>query len=468
MPGVPAPGEYTICEINRDLLTTKDDGDKTAQDSYSKILGRVYPSIAFQPHPRAAGFRNCQNTVENESRDGNPVEADKAPSTSESIVTAQNEQGSFLSKQINAVRKFTSAALQSVFQKDSESVTKEFCFQGVSWHEHKHWLAFIAGPDQVFVHDFEDTESRDPAVLTSDLQKGVEAVEWRPNGGSTLSVACRGGVAIWSASYPGNLAPVRAGVVSILGTPNRGTGARWALVDFLRADGSVPVTALSWSPCGRYPSSIHDSTFTIWDVAQGTGTPLRRGFGGISLLKWSPTGDYFVSANMNGVFHLWETSKWMSAPWSSAGGSVVSVMWNPDGKVLLAGFNGTTSLAALHFAGRPPSLDVHLLPLDLPDLEAITGGHGTIERMAWDGTGERLAVAFGGVVDAMYDGLVALFDTRQTPIVSMSLLGFIRGPGRGAKPLALAFHENLKQGALLSVCWSTGVCCTYPLLFRGH
>jgi hypothetical protein len=87
----------------------------------------------------------------------------------------------------------------------------------------------------------------------------------------------------------------------------------------------------------------------------------------------------------------------MSAPWSSAGGSVVvmpytyardsvdvvssmfsillflyldvhishmswlvqlvqSVMWNPDGKVLLAGFNGTTSLAALHFAGRPPSL----------------------------------------------------------------------------------------------------------------
>jgi hypothetical protein len=56
------------------------------------------------------------------------------------------------------------------------------------------------------------------------------------------------------------------------------------------------------------------------------------------------------------VFHLWETSKWMSAPWSSAGGSVVSVMWNPDGKVLLAGFNGTTSLAALHFAGRPPSL----------------------------------------------------------------------------------------------------------------
>ena len=123
--------------------------------------------------------------------------------------------------------------------------------------------------------------------------------------------------------------------------------------------------------------------------------------------------------------------------------------------------------------------------------------------------------------------------------------GFIRGPGVDSKPVSLAFHDNLKQGALLSVvnyspqdlsaifycmlyswivllfrqeliwtphctsvvsncfrlrrlmfifqmqplevscvqfrqvavfvtlilvlqCWSTGVCCTYPLLFRGH
>lgn len=63
----------------------------------------------------------------------------------------------------------------------------------------------------------------------------------------------RVGIAIWSANYPGNLAPVRAGVVSILGTPNRGTGARWALVDILRTGNGAPVTALSWSSCGRYP-----------------------------------------------------------------------------------------------------------------------------------------------------------------------------------------------------------------------
>lgn len=76
-----------------------------------------------------------------------------------------------------------------------------------------------------------------------------------------LCVFCRGGIAIWSANYPGNMAPVRAGVVSILGTPNRGTGARWALVDFLRTGNNAPVTALSWSPCGRYPLFFVASLF---------------------------------------------------------------------------------------------------------------------------------------------------------------------------------------------------------------
>lgn len=30
----------------------------------------------------------------------------------------------------------------------------------------------------------------------------------------------------------------------------------------------------------------------------GLGTPIRRGLGGISLLKWSPSGDYFFCAKL--------------------------------------------------------------------------------------------------------------------------------------------------------------------------
>lgn len=42
----------------------------------------------------------------------------------------------------------------------------------------------------------------------------------------------------------------------------------------------------------------------LWSISDlllliaGLGTPIRRGLGGISLLKWSPSGDYFFSAKL--------------------------------------------------------------------------------------------------------------------------------------------------------------------------
>lgn len=38
----------------------------------------------------------------------------------------------------------------------------------------------------------------------------------------------------------------------------------------------------------------------IW--LTGMGRPIRRGLGGISLLKWSPSGDYFLAAKL--YYHL--------------------------------------------------------------------------------------------------------------------------------------------------------------------
>ena len=34
----------------------------------------------------------------------------------------------------------------------------------------------------------------------------------------------------------------------------------------------------------------------------GVGTPIRRGLGGISMMKWSPTGDYFFAAKLYGHY----------------------------------------------------------------------------------------------------------------------------------------------------------------------
>lgn len=64
----------------------------------------------------------------------------------------------------------------------------------------------------------------------------------------------RGGICIWAASFPGNAASLRSGAPSFVGTLPRGTGVRWTLVDFLGSDADEQITALSWSPDGRYPS----------------------------------------------------------------------------------------------------------------------------------------------------------------------------------------------------------------------
>lgn len=63
----------------------------------------------------------------------------------------------------------------------------------------------------------------------------------------------RGGVCIWAASYPGNAASVRPGVSQFVGTISRGTGIRWTLVDCLKSTSNEHITALAWSPDGRYP-----------------------------------------------------------------------------------------------------------------------------------------------------------------------------------------------------------------------
>ncbi|PKI34933.1 hypothetical protein CRG98_044639 [Punica granatum] len=184
------------------------------------------------------------------------------------------------------------------------------------------------------------------------------------------------------------------------------------------------------------------------------------------MLKWSPTGDYFFVAKFDGTFYLWETNTWTSEPWSSTSRFVTGAVWDPDGRMILISFSKSATLASVHFSSKPPSMDALLLPVDLPEISSLAGCQ-CIEKIAWSASGERLAVSFKGG-DEVYQGLIAIYDVRRTPVISASLVGFIRGPGDSPKPIAFSFHDKLEQGPLLSVCWSSGFCCTYPLLFHSH
>lgn len=446
MPSFPLQGSVTICEINRTLIVAEALSDDRAKDAYGKILGMVFSPIPFQPEQLGSTGEN-QESEHQERNNGESVE----------------RKGLMKSLQY-----LVNDSIKRMFYPNCVHLLPEIDLQGVSWHPHRHIIAFISGPNQVIVRDYEDSEGKDACVLSNGAQQDIRALEWRPNGGKSLSVACKGGICIWAASYPGNPATVRPGAASSLGTLTRGSGGRWTLVDFLRSHSDEQTSAISWSPDGRYlaSASYESSSFTIWDVSQGLGTPIRRGLGGISLLKWSPTGDYFFAAKFDGTFYLWETNTWTSEPWSSTSGFVTGATWDPDGHIILIAFSGSLTLGSIHFSSKPPSLDAHLLPVDLPEITTMTGSEG-IEKIAWDASGERLAVSYKGG-DDNYKGLVAIYDVRRTPLISASLVGFIRGPGDNPKPIAFSFHDKFKQGPLLSVCWSSGFCCTYPLIFHSH
>uniref|UniRef100_A0A7C9E2B2 Aladin seven-bladed propeller domain-containing protein n=1 Tax=Opuntia streptacantha TaxID=393608 RepID=A0A7C9E2B2_OPUST len=436
MPSFPPPGSVTICEINRDLITADSISDDRAKETYGKVLGTVFSPVQFEAENLLSS--NQESGGEQQGRNG--------------------QKG--LSALVHAIKQ--------VFHPNDVHLLPEVNLQGVCWHQHKHVLAFISGANQVTIRDYEDNEGKDPSILHGDFQREVKLVEWRPNSGRTLSVSCKGGICIWAASYPGNPASVRSGAAPFVGTISKGSGMRWTLVDFLKSQSGEDISALSWSPDGRYlaTGSYESSAFIIWDVSQGLGTPIRRGLGGISVLKWSPTGDYFFAAKFDGTFYLWETATWTSEPWSSSGGFVTGAVWDPDGRMVLLAFSESSTLGSIHFASKPPSLVAHLVPVDLPEIATITGSQ-KIEKMAWDASGERLAISFKDG-DELYQGLIAIYDVRRTSLIAASLIGFIRGPGDNPKPLAFAFHNKFKQGPLLSVCWTTGYCCTYPLLFRSH
>ncbi|KAI3732966.1 hypothetical protein L1987_64179 [Smallanthus sonchifolius] len=220
MPSFPQPGSVTLCEINRDLITAESLSDDRAKETYGKILGVVFSPIPYQldyPAPPSPG-----GGVEP------PV--------------------SGLSRLLKAV---SYGPLKSLIGPNDVKLLSRVDIRCLSWHPKKDILAFVSARNQVTIHYYKDSGEGKDYILTNDLQREAKLLEWRPNAGKTLSVACKGGICIWTASYPGNTACVRPGVAS--GSLSRGSGVRWTLVDFLRSHDDEQISALSWSPDGRYP-----------------------------------------------------------------------------------------------------------------------------------------------------------------------------------------------------------------------
>ncbi|XP_064613743.1 aladin-like [Liolophura sinensis] len=332
-----------------------------------------------------------------------------------------------------------------------------------SWHPHITKLAVALHDDSIVVHS---ATSEIVPTLKCKLQKNVADLAWQPLSSSVLAVACQCCILIWHVE-PTSLAT----------RPSAST------VQVLQYNGHGPVTRVAWSPDGRIllSASPVDTAMMAWDVPMETCIPLRRvGGGGVTLLEWSPDGSAVFAATPSAVFRVWETGTWSCEKWTGMAGRCQAACWNKDGSVLLLATENEPFIYSVTFTkdqdvmlagsdvSRPAvlSLDLSETVLTNPDGEEIRVG-GLIHDMVWDPTGERLALIFQGDTEPTEDEVrrvVALFRTKTSPVLEFLPCGFVVGGPREV-PLHIAFQPVFREGALLSVIWSSGRIGYIPLYF---
>ncbi|RUS78728.1 hypothetical protein EGW08_013515 [Elysia chlorotica] len=331
--------------------------------------------------------------------------------------------------------------------------------QALAWHPHVPKVAVALRDSSVRVYS---TNSSLSPLLKHRLQRQVTDLAWQPLSSSVLAVACQSCVLIW------HVEPT-----SLASRPSS------SCVQVLQCSGHSPVTSLVWTTSGDRlisASPMHTSII-VWDVPKEQGIPLRSDTGGgVPLLACSPDGTKLFTGAMSPLFRIWETHRWTSEVWSELSGRCKVACWSPDGSVLIFAMEGDSSLYAIKyredFRGKKDAQSAAGTSVLLADLspvsvssdsgaEIISGGE--IHSLAWDETGERLAVMFEP--DAMGNNhVIAVFKVTINPVLELLPSGFVKGR-LGESVHHIAFVPNFQSGALLSVVWSSGRIGYVPMYF---
>lgn len=145
------------------------------------------------------------------------------------------------------------------------------------------------------------------------------------------------------------------------------------------------------------------------------------------------------AGGQQGYLYLIETTNWTHTAWQlPAAAHLLSAAWAPNSRVVLLALSGSAShLVALHLVAPPPSLTAQMLPVTLPELclqqqtpgttnSSSSGEAVGIASMAWDPSGQRLAVALTAGCEVTAGCRVALYSTSYDPVVHCSFIGFLR------------------------------------------
>ncbi|KAF7695145.1 hypothetical protein HF521_006868 [Silurus meridionalis] len=291
-----------------------------------------------------------------------------------------------------------------------------------AWHPHTDRFAVALLDDSIKIYN---SRSAITPTLKHRLQRSVSAMQWKPLCASTLAVACHTCLLIWHVDPNSLSTRPSSGCAQVLSHP-----------------GHSPVTSIAWSPSGSLlvSASPVDTAMMVWNVAAEICVPLQRvGGGGVTNLSWSPDGSRLLAATPSALFRVWETTMWTCERWPCLKGRC-----QEDPRLLLVADLSVTSFTE-------------------PEGEIIIGGE--VQSLAWDPTGERLAVLLKGNTESVnHSAIIAVFKTRSSPIFELLPCGFVKGEAR-AEPRLMHFQPHFQHGALLTVCWSNGRISHVPFYF---
>ncbi|KAJ2778658.1 hypothetical protein H4R18_004472 [Coemansia javaensis] len=413
----------------------------------------------------------------------------------------------------------------------------------VAWHPHRSLVAIAhRATDCVLLYDLAG-DAWCTSILQSPGMRGITSMAWQPNCGYTLAVGCAIGVCLWSL-VPRPAEPSPASAAGGSRAPTLGETrfsphmAVLAYPPSKDADGfqktqrpgddraglrrsAASVSALSFSSSGQWLVAGHQTHghLTVWDVALGTATPLKRsGSSSRSAtlqVGFSPDDRYLLSTHANRQLRLWETENWTSRVWSDFGSHVVQFAWSPDSRSVFFAAAGSPDIFALVLYRAPPSLDaeVALVTSFVAHTAAATDGSddselirvgGAIKLLALDPKGQRLVVGFDNDSSSADISLLAVYMVSTDVLFraggdssALMPLGYIRGPNWGKQrqpaegapaapalkttdrpakkkrvrvgsptPSWAGFSPNFEPGALLTVAWANGKISLVPMLFR--
>lgn len=470
-------GQTTLCESNNQLVSGTTTEDRLQQES--SPLSLYFPRESLKLHSRTesssrAAFLDHSETLWTRSaaawRDGGFT------GLLNEITNSHTEVPKWLSVSSGC----TLALLQKVssfhgslfphLTLSSEDMIAEFSqvlnwsdcvVRAFAWHPHTDKFAVALLDDSIKIYN---PKSATTPTLKHRLQRSVAAVQWKPLCASALAVACQNCLLVWHVDPCSLSTRPSSGCAQVLSHP-----------------GHSPVTSIAWSPNGSLlvSASPMDTAMMVWDVASESCVPLQRvGGGGVTFLSWSPDGSHVLASTPSALFRVWETRMWTCERWPCVKGRCQSGCWSPDGSRLLFAVQGETVIYALTFTDTPGGVstctskgpqaaavvaDLSETTFNTPDGDVIVGGE--IQSLAWDPTGERLAVILKGDPQAANrPAIIAVFKTRTNPIFELLPCGFVQGEA-GAEPRLMQFHPNFQLGALLTVCWSSGRITHVPFYF---